>query len=320
MKREPYPSEPRSLRAAVVTGPTGAIGYALCARLLRAGVRVAAVCRPGTLRAEELAALPGVFLTECDISALSRLPEKLPAGADAFFHLAWEAAGGTGRNDMDAQVRNIRGTLDACRAAAALGCSVFVGAGSQAEYGRVNGPLRPDTPCAPENGYGMAKLCAGQMSRVECRKLGLAHIWARILSVYGPHDGESSMISAVIRQLLAGEKPALTAGEQLWDYLYSADAAEALYRMALYGHDGAIYPLGSGEARPLREYVEKLRNAIDPALPLDFGLLPYGEGQVMRLEADLGALRRDTGFFPAMDFSEGIRTTVRWMKGGQAHA
>lgn len=71
----------------------------------------------------------------------------------------------------------------------------FVGAGSQAEYGRVNHALTPDTPCFPENGYGMAKLCAGQMSRVECEKLGLVHIWPRILSVYGPYDGKNAMIT-----------------------------------------------------------------------------------------------------------------------------
>ena len=77
-------------------------------------------------------------------------------------------------------------------------CQVFIGAGSQAEYGRVEGVLTAQTPCFPENGYGMAKLCAGQMSRVECQTLGMAHIWTRILSVYGPHDGPATMILSLI--------------------------------------------------------------------------------------------------------------------------
>ena len=42
-------------RIAVVTGPTGAIGVALCRRLLAEGLTVYAVCRPGSPRA---AALP----------------------------------------------------------------------------------------------------------------------------------------------------------------------------------------------------------------------------------------------------------------------
>lgn len=301
----------REFKTAVVTGPTGAIGHALCARLLREGITVYAVCRPGSRRAE---ALPeGVTRVNCDLSALPALPERIPA-ADAWFHLAWTDTVGPGRNDMDAQIKNIQHSLDACRAAAVLGCRVFLGAGSQAEYGRVDHALTPDTPCFPETGYGMAKLCAGQMSRVECEKLGIDHIWPRILSVYGPYDGENSMIMSTIRALLAGKEPALTAGEQRWDYLYADDAAEALFLLALHGNTGAVYPLGSGTARPLRESVEQLRDAIDPALPLGFGELPYGPNQVMHLEADRSALTADTGFVPGTPFADGIKMTIDWVR------
>ena len=304
----------RSIQTAVVTGPTGAIGFALCSRLLREGVRVYAVCRPESPRATVLSELDGLETVFCDAAELFRLTQRLPIGADAFFHLAWAKTTDAGRDNMDAQLDNIRYTLGACRAAAALGCQVFVGAGSQAEYGRTDHALRPETPCFPENGYGMAKLCAGQMSRVECQKLGLAHVWSRILSVYGPHDGPNTMIMATIRTLLNGNSPALTAGEQLWDYLYAGDAAEALYRMALYGRDGAVYPLGSGQARPLREYVELLRDAIDPTLPLDFGAVPYRPNQVMHLEADIGPVRKDLGYQPSTRFETGIRKTIDWVK------
>jgi len=58
-------------------------------------------------------------------------------------------------------------------------------------------------------------------------------VWPRILSVYGPYDGEYAMIPQVIHKLLAEEKPSLTAGAQFWDYLYADDAAEALYRMSV---------------------------------------------------------------------------------------
>lgn len=95
---------------------------------------------------------------------------RLPVQADAFS--TWRGAHHwRGRNDMPAQIENIRYTIDAVRTAAAMGCRVFVGTGSQAEYGRVDGVLRADTPTNPENGYGMAKLCAGQMSRTEAAAL-----------------------------------------------------------------------------------------------------------------------------------------------------
>ena len=304
----------RTIHTAVITGPTGAIGQALCSCLLREGIRVYAVCRPDSPRAAELPKTQGLIPLSCDLSNLASLPRMIPDGADAFFHLAWNHTAGPGRNDMPAQIKNIQYTIDACRAAKELGCAVFIGAGSQAEYGRVSVPLTPETPCFPENGYGMAKLCAGQMSRAECRRLDVAHIWPRILSVYGPHDGAGSMIMTVIRKLLNGERPSLTAGEQLWDYLFSEDAARALYALARSGRDGAIYPLGSGKARPLREYVEILRDAIDPALPLGFGEIPYGPGQVMHLEADISALEADADFVQNTDFLTGITQTIHWIR------
>ena len=303
----------RTIKSAVVTGPTGAVGTALCRYMAERGIAVFAVIRPGSARAEHLREIKGVELVECDAAALESLPGLIPA-ADAFFHLAWAKTTGQGRNDMPAQIDNIRYTVDAVRAAKALDCKVFVGAGSQAEYGRVDHALTPDTPCFPENGYGMAKLCAGQMSRTECARLGIDHVWPRILSVYGPYDGENALIPALIRKLLKGERMSLTAGEQIWDYLYAGDAAEALLLLALRGKNGAVYPLGSGNARPLREYIEALRDAIDPALPLGLGEVSYGEKQVMHLEADISALNKDTGFAPATDFRTGVRKTIDWMR------
>lgn len=300
---------------AVVTGPTGAVGTALCRELAANGITIYAVCRPNSPRAAAVPQHENIRLVECDVTMLALLPEKIPGGADAFFHFAWAHTIGPGRNNMPAQIENIRYSIDAVRAAKELGCQVFIGAGSQAEYGRFEGVLKADTPCLPENGYGMAKLCTGQMSRVEAQNLGIDHVWARILSVYGPGDGPATMVSSVIRQLKAGEKPALTAGVQQWDYLYSGDAARAFRLMAQHGVSGKVYPLGSGTAKPLKEYILQLRDTIDPALPLGFGEIPYGPLQVMHLQADISQLQADTGFAPQVDFAEGIRITIDSFKG-----
>ena len=305
----------RNIQTAVVTGPTGAIGIALCEKLLRENVTVYAVCRPGSSRIKNLPKAAALHVVECDAKELATLPQKMEGvSVDAFFHFAWAHTIGQGRNDMPAQIENIQSTIDAVRAAKALGCQVFLGAGSQAEYGRVEGLLKSDTPAFPENGYGMAKLCAGQMSRVEAKALDLDHVWVRILSVYGPHDGPMTMISGTIRKLLAGERPALTAGIQRWDYLYAGDAADAFYLAACHGRNGAVYPLGSGQAMPLKDYIIQMRDAIDPALPLGLGEVPYGPLQVMHLQADISALQADTGFVPKTPFAEGIRRTMDWVK------
>lgn len=306
----------RVIRSTIITGATGALGQALCRLLISEGVQVFVVCRPESLRAKTLPQHTKVKIISCDISELEMLPELIPEKTiDAFFHLAWAGNDGNNRDNMEIQIANIKYAINACYAAEKLGCQVFIGAGSQAEYGRTNFALKPETPCFPDNGYGMAKLCAGQMTRVKCHNFGIDHIWARFLSVYGPYEQTSSMTISTIMKLLSGKTPAMTAGEQMWDYLYADDAAEALYRMAMFGQNGAVYTVGSGESKQIREYVEILRDAINPALPIEFGAVPYAQDQVMYLKADISELTSDTGFLPRTDFKTGIRKTIEWVRG-----
>lgn len=296
------------LKSAIVNGSLGSIGLALVNQLLERKVKVYAVAFPGDPRIERIPKQAVVI--PCDMREIDKLTGQIEAPVDAFFHLAWAGTIGPGRDDMLLQTQNIRCAIEAAQAAKKLGCEVFVGVGSQAEHGRIEGKVTANAPCFPTNGYGMAKLCAGQMTRVVCRQLGIRHVWARVLSVYGANDGPLSVISVLLDKLTRGEKPALTAGEQMWDYLYAEDAGDALCCMAEAGRDGAIYPVGSGRIRPLREYFEALRDAVDPGLPLGLGEIPYPPNQVMHLEADISELTRDTGFTPRTPFEEGIREVV----------
>ena len=150
------------MKRAVITGPTGAIGIALIEYLENQGVEVIAVVRPGSKRADRIKESRLVSKVECDLSNLSGLPKLIKGGADVFYHFGWDGTFGSSRNDMLLQNNNVKYALNAVEAAAALGCSKFIGAGSQAEYGRFEGKLNEETPAFPENGYGIAKLCAGQ--------------------------------------------------------------------------------------------------------------------------------------------------------------
>ena len=174
----------------------------------------------------------------------------------------------------------------------------------------MEGKLRPDTPAFPENGYGMAKLCTGQMTRVEAEKFGLKHIWVRVLSIYGENDGKNSMISSLITKRKNGEVPQTTAGEQMWDYLYSGDAARAFCMLADSGKNGKVYVLGSGNARPLKEYIYEIKNQTAPNGKIDVGAVPYAEKQVMYLCADITELQKDCGWEPKTEFGDGIKNVL----------
>ncbi len=303
------------MKKIAVTGPTGAIGIALIQYCISRDIEVYAFCRKNSTRIDNIPKSPLVHIVYCDLKELD-IFEINGIEADVFYHFGWGATIGAGRNDMDLQIKNIQYTIDAVHLAKRLGCSVFVGAGSQAEYGRFEGNLDAEIPTFPENGYGIAKLCAGQMSRIECEKLGLKHVWTRILSIYGPYDNDNTMITSTIKKLLGGETPDLTYGDQMWDYLYSKDAARAFIALGENGVSGKIYCLGSGKARPLKEYIEILRDKINVNANLGFGNIPYGPKQVMYLCADISALQADTGFVPQVSFEKGIQETIDWVKSG----
>lgn len=299
---------------AVITGATGAIGTALIQELLDNNAEVLVICRRNSIRRKAITQHERVKVIEADLEELACLQVNVfQTPYDVFYHLAWAGTVGNSRNDIYMQNENIRYTLDAVRLAKKIGCRTFVGIGSQAEYGRYEGILSERTPTFPENGYGIAKLCAGQMVRELAHQLNMKYIWTRVFSVYGPHDGMQSMVMSGIMKMLQGVHTSYTAGEQMWDYLYSRDAARALNLLAQKGCEG-VYCLASGISRPLKEYIYCIRNCIDEKIELGIGELPYSEKQVMNLQADISKLKQETGFEPMYSFGKGVKETVEWCK------
>ena len=213
----------------IITGATGAIGIALINELLIHNIEITVLVHKNSKRKSNIPQNKNIKIVECSLDNLKSVESSLDKNYDVFYHFAWDGTFGNTRNNVSGQIQNIQYAIDAVELAESLGCKRFIGAGSQAEYGRVDGTLTPLTPTFPENGYGMAKLCAGQMSRLRCNQLGLEHIWTRILSVYGPYDGEKTMIMSLIMQMLNNEIPKCTLGEQIWDYAFSEDVARAFY-------------------------------------------------------------------------------------------
>lgn len=293
----------------VVTGATGMIAAALIQYSLRKGDEVIAVARRASARLSSIPA--GVTVLYADLKDYASFTPK--EKADVFFHLAWDKTSVAGRDDAATQERNIAYTLDAVALAKRMGCTAFVGAGSQAEYGAApyGRRLTPETPCNPQSGYGIAKFAAGRLSALACGQVGMRQSWARILSVYGRGDAPTTLISYLISAFRRGETPALTKCEQVWDYLYAEDCAAALYAIGRAGKHQKAYPVGSGAPRLLSEYVAAVREAVEPAAQIAFGAKDYYPHQPMYLVADISELTKDTGFIPQYTFEEGIALTVR---------
>ncbi|MBR1580842.1 MAG: NAD(P)-dependent oxidoreductase [Selenomonadaceae bacterium] len=302
------------MKRALISGATSMLGVALIEECLRHSIDVIAIARRNSPRLDRLPRSDRIHLIECDLDELKSF-EPSDGGADAFYHFAWgstgrDADGNDLRLDPERQTLNIGYTLDAVRLAKRFGCRKFLFAGSQAEYGISDRPLDRNTPIKPTMAYGVTKYAAGRLAEMLCRSLALDFVHMRILSVYGINDGANTLISYLVRSYLNNERPQLTAGEQLWDYLHADDAARCFRLLGECNAARGVYNIGSGRARPLRDYVEIIHRLTGSTVPLIFGERPYAPNQVMHLEADIGDLRRDVGFEPTISFEDGIARIV----------
>jgi nucleoside-diphosphate-sugar epimerase len=281
--------------------------------LLKAGEDVAILVRPSS----DLWRLDGVLdRVQVVYGCLEELggaaAELREAAPDIVYHLGWSGVTADLRNRPDALIDNVTGSLQLFRIAQASGCTCWVGVGSQAEYGSRTESLSEEMEARPDTLYGVAKLYLGKMLASLCAEQGIRFVWIRLLATYGPKDSPGHLIPSVIESLLAGCKPALTGGEQFWDYLYVEDAAEAIYCVARSAAAAGVYNLGSGKPETVRNIVTRLRDMVDPQLPLGFGDIPAAMSPPRSLSTKITKLQSATGWSPKTELDSGLRMTLEW--------
>jgi nucleoside-diphosphate-sugar epimerase len=300
---------------AFVTGATGFLGSFLTRHLVEAGVQVTILRRPGSdpwRIAPLLSTVTDLQGSLLDLDPLEPVLRK--SHPDVVFHLAWQGVANHERND-EAQIdHNLASGLALFRLAGRLGCRAWVGLGSQAEYGPQNKVLAEDAPTRPMTLYGAAKLAAYHLLGALARQSRTRFVWVRVFSAYGPGDHSHWMIPSLIQQLLEGKRPALTAGEQRWDFIHAQDVADALWRLGSCPAAEGVFNLGSGQAPTLRSTIETIRDLVHPGLPLGFGEIAYRPDQVMHLQADIGKLSNTTGWRPRISLCKGLSQTVAWYR------
>lgn len=300
----------------VITGATGFIGRYLAKRFLEAGNEVFALVRPSSPNRALLPRGEALHLIEADLEHVEEAAQII-GRADAFLHLAW---GGVNRQEIDSpevQSRNVAGSLACVRAAAALGCGIFMDAGSRVEYGLAEGMMQEDMPCHPINQYGKAKWEFYQKAEPLCRQLGLTYYHLRFFSVYGTGDHPWSIISTLVRELPRGETVALSACLHQWNFMYIEDAAEAVYRLyerglrrqeAKEAPECQIVNIAGRDTRQLRSFVEEIWELAGRRGELAFGRFTQAKEGALSVRPDIARLERLTGGFrERFRFCDGIR-------------
>jgi nucleoside-diphosphate-sugar epimerase len=298
----------------LVTGATGFLGSRLVRRLLDHGLSVAALLRPGTDPWRIRDVLGRVEVIEGDLEDLR--PARDPVsrfGAGGVFHLAWSGVTRPDRDDPARARTSVRGSIELARAVLDGGCRILVGLGSQAEYGRPSSVLDEALVPAPDTPYGKAKVEVHEAFQALAASAGCRLAWLRLLTAYGPMDDDRYLVPYVIRTLLRGQVPELTGGSQRWDFLYVDDVAEALVATAASAHASGTFVLCSSTGHPVREVAERIRDLVDPSLPLGFGKIAH-DPQARDLVGDGSRLRAATGWEPRVGLADGLARTVAWYR------
>jgi UDP-glucose 4-epimerase len=299
----------------LLTGASGFVGSHLLARFLRAGEHtVAIVLRPGRTPRRIQHLLGSVEVVAGNLAQPETLADQIHRFApELVLHSAWAAPSTKNRNSAE-HADHVSHTVALVKLAHAAGAKHFIGLGSQAEYGAAADKADEAQPAQPTTLYGTAKLCAGLLAGKLCATLGIRFTWLRLFAAYGPGEDAGWLIPAMCLAFLSGQRPATTRGEQVWDYLYVEDAAEAVHRVALVPSATGIFNLGSGRGHTVRDVIERVRDLVDPQAPIGFGELDYAPDQVMHMEAKIDRLLLATGWRPETDLQTGLRRTVDWLR------
>lgn len=257
----------------IVTGATSFLGQALIRRLLRQGHYVVAVCRSDSPHLRELP--PGAEIVVADMDSYSGLYRDVEQ-ADVWVHLAWEGTTHDRRDDTDVQQANVINTIGAMYGASKMGCRLFVGAGSQAEYGSVANTITELTPCHPFTAYGRAKLEAGRRLALLAPQLAMKYLHLRIFSLIGEGDHPWTLVMSGLRRMLANEPVDLSLCRQQWNFLDVGDAARQVAALCDYAVRSTdfttdVYHIAAGDSRPLHYFVERMKLLTDSASQLNYG-------------------------------------------------
>lgn len=297
----------------IVTGGTGFIGSWLIQELLDSDIKVTAIVRDKKRLLPSFLQSPNITIIEKSIAEIERIDFR-EIGYDCFFHLAWGGVSPERKNALGLQLDNIAMSIQALDVAKMVDCKKFIASGTVAEYVFCDSVMDVNAKQTPNDMYGAAKVSAHYFLEVRARQLHQPFIWMIIPSTFGERRHDNNIITYTIRGLLNGEKPRYGNLLQMWDFLYVGEVVRAIRLIGEKGRTGVIYGIGSGEYKPLRAYIERVRDLIDPKLELGIGEIPEMSSKTFSSCVNIDDLIRDTGFRPMVSFDDGIKKTIDYLR------
>lgn len=303
----------------LVTGATGFIGRWVWAKLYQAGAHVHAIGRDETqLRdlARELK-IEGKYIA-ADLSvrgAAAAIVERVQP--TIVFNLAGY---GVGADQRDLRLsQRINADLPPVLAFSMALCPArrwkgqrLVHVGSAFEYGSVDGPVDENTPPHPTTTYAQTKLTGTLAVARAAATLRLRATTARVCTVYGPGEHGHRLLPSLLRIARSGGSIDLTAGEQLRDFTFVGDVAEALLRVGLLHTAPPVINIATGRLISVRDFAETaLSQAGGNRSQAHFGAIPYRPDEVWQGPVSTELMRSLLHWLPPTTVEQGIELTLR---------
>ena len=298
---------------AIVTGANGFVGSALVKKLVENNIEVLAIDL--SFNPSRLDKSNKIETLEMSIDNIKDLGNHLNGKKyDVFYHYAWVGSAGPLRMDEKVQVQNAMWTIDCLRTAKEIGCTKFICAGSIMEYEVHEAMYAQGSKPGAAYIYGVGKVLAHELCKPIANAIGIDLIWAYITNAYGVGEKSPRFINTTLRKIIHNEPLEFTAGTQNYDFIYIDDVANAFYLIGLHGKANKGYMIGSGTARPLKEFIIEMcdANAGDNK-PL-FGNVPFTGVNVPIETFAINELINDCGFEAKVSFAEGTKRTIDWLK------
>lgn len=301
------------MKNVIVTGANGFIGKALVNALLEKEYHVVAL----DVRFDDV--LANDERVTC-VSVLNRgvadLKKDIPNNEYmCFFHLAWAGTSGPARSDYDIQLNNVKLTCDYIKLCGEIGCKRVVYASSINEMETYEYLQSDDIEPSGGYIYGTGKLAAHLMGETVAHLNGIEFIPVIITNIYGVGEKSARMIYTSINKLVHKEHCSFTAGYQTYDFIYITDAINSIIAVAEKGKAFNRYYIGSGEPKPLREFLLEMKDIVDPEAEIGLGDIPFKGVDISYDQFELKKLERDTGYKNEISFKEGIRMTADYIRG-----
>jgi len=237
-------------------------------------------------------------------------------GATAVIHFAAESH--VDRSIVNAApfiLTNVVGTqvlLDASRAANPM--PRFVHVSTDEVYGTLGetGLFTEETPLAPRSPYAAAKAAADVLCRAYHETYRLPVCVVRPSNNYGPYQFPEKLIPLAITNLLEGRKvPIYGQGQNVRDWVHVEDNCRAIELVLKQGRPGSVYNIGGRCPKRNIEVVRTLLNLLAKTEEwIEF--VPDRPGHDFRYALDNSRIEKELGWYPAIDFQEGLRRTIEW--------